>query len=129
MSPSCQKNEFLLKLQTVTILLTHRHFGPHFLRDETHFSPPPLLPTPPPPPRQCCVSFSPVCHYNPTTSDGGTGVNGTECSKWKEKSVKYGTKTVFWYTMCQLFLSPIVAASTSTRLLCPLLNYRVCSLV
>ena len=33
----------------------------------------------PPPPRQCCILFSPVCHYNPTTLDGGKGVNGTEC--------------------------------------------------
>ena len=37
----------------------------------------------PPPPRQCCVSFSPVCYYNPTALDGGMGFNGMECSKWK----------------------------------------------
>ena len=51
-----------------------------------------------PPPRQCCVSFSLVWHYNPTTLDGGTGVNATE---WNENR--------FWYPMCQLFfLSPVV---------------------
>ena len=31
------------------MLLTHRHFGPYFLRDKKHFGPTPLKPNPQPP--------------------------------------------------------------------------------
>ena len=30
------------------------------------------------------MSFSQVCHYNTTILVGGTEVNGTESSEWKE---------------------------------------------
>ena len=44
-----------IKLQYATILLTHRHFAPYFLRDETHFGPTPLIPNSHPQTMLCIV--------------------------------------------------------------------------
>ena len=82
-------------------------FLTHFLRGETHFSPTPLFPNPTPPPDNFVhvYHFSQVCHYNPTTLDGGTGVNGTECSKWKEEVLNMEQKPFLVYNVSTIFVT------------------------
>ena len=51
------------------------------------------------------MSFSQVCHYNTTILVGGTEVNGTESSEWKEIVLNIERKPFLVYNVSTIFVT------------------------